>query len=123
MVDAWSAGDYDAVRALVHPDCVVESHAHGEFTIVGCEHVIEQLESMRGTLWAIGPMRVKELDEDMLLSHATVRMPLGSGGHSVSSIYWLTTYRDGRIARTQAFRSEADALAARDGSAAAADRL
>ena len=118
MVDAWSAGDYETVRALVHPDCVVESRVPGGRTIVGWECVIEQLESMRGTLWAIGPMKVQELDEDTLLSHATVRMPLENGGHSVTSIYWLTTYREGKIARTQAFRSEADALAARSRSAA-----
>ena len=109
MVKAWTTGDYDTFCQLVAADCVIESVALGGRTIAGRERLIEELESIRGTLWSLGPMKVRELDHETVLSQATVRTPLPDGGHSISSVYWLTTYRDGKIAKTSAFRSESAA--------------
>jgi ketosteroid isomerase-like protein len=106
---AWRSRDYEALRALLHPQGIwflVDDHPR---FIVGVDQFIEAIATaQQNTVFDFSNDVYEELAEGILLGHCQIRRPIPSPGHghTVGRYYFLLEVRDGLFARSESFPTE-----------------
>lgn len=106
-------GDVDALRALIHDDCVVASVSIGEAeTICGRDAVVREIVARASNDWVFRLTidRCRELDPETLLITGAVRRRAGQRGHAMSSVAWLNRFAEEALISSRTFPCEVLAL-------------
>ena len=117
-VDAFLRSDWEFLRALTHPDCVVTEPAElpGQNTWRGSEAVVDAMQSWpkQWDEFDFEMTNVQEAGEDQLVT--TMIQHVGARGASVDQeIAFVVDFDDDRIVRLRMYLSEGAALEAARG--------
>lgn len=111
---AWERGEYESVRALLHPE--------GSWTFVTTERrtftdpdaFVDAIRyAQENTSYKLFTVSHEVLGDSVLLASAYVRTPARAGrGHNVGRHFFLVEVRDDLFYSSEHFPSEAEARAA-----------
>jgi ketosteroid isomerase-like protein len=111
---AWSSGDLDALRALLHPDgswAFVDARPR---VIQDTDRLLDAIRELQSDgLYQVSNITHQSLSEHVLLGTCQVRTSIrGRGGHSLAPYFLLLEVRDGLFYRSESFPNESSARAA-----------
>ena len=106
---AYSRGDLDAMAALVDPDADIEVIGLGGQTVHGADELREALNVVDGPPHRPTMTTVEPLADDAALMIGRVQYGDSSGAFWDRPTVWLSLVRDGKIWRSRAFSSRAEA--------------
>jgi ketosteroid isomerase-like protein len=109
---AWESGDYETLRALLHPDgSWVLLSSNEPRTITSRDELVEALKVVRETTnYRIYTMKHEVLSENVVLASGYVRTPARNGqGHDLAQRYFLLEAKDGLFYRRAQFLTEDEA--------------
>lgn len=106
---AFEARDWDRLRSLYHPDARLSAVASNR-TPLTREQFVEALRAAAGDeLYSAAWYGCQAVGEECAIVSGSVRSRLPDGGFSVSTLYWLMTFRDGLLYRSAVCPSFAEA--------------
>ena len=112
---AWVAGDYEALRELLHPEGVWFLVSASSRMYFDPDEFVDAIRDAREhTVYEFNPMTHDPLGARVLLGSCFIRTPIPAAGvgHNMSRYTFLLEVRDGLFFRSETFASEQEARSA-----------